>query len=66
MRGSNPSRVLRYAADDWGSDEELGADSYPDSPSPREKNMEELNGIHNKTLLIFAFACGFVLRGYLN
>ena len=66
MRGSNPPRVLRYAADDWGSDDESCPDSYPDSPSPREINMEELYGIHTKTLLIFAFACGFVLRGYLN
>mgnify|MGYP006103970345 CR=1 FL=1 len=61
--------VLLYGADDWGDDE-------PGTPSPREEkirglspregNIMEFKDLHNNTILLIGFACGYLIRSFLN
>ena len=53
-------RTLLYGADDWGDDDE------PGTPSPRKKNMKEFKELHNGTILIIGFTCGYLFRSFLN
>ena len=54
-------RTLLYGADDWGDD-----DDEPGTPSPRKKNMKEFKELHNGTILIIGFTCGYLFRSFLN
>lgn len=51
-------KTLLYGADDWGDDEE--------EHSPRRKNMKEFKDLHNGTILIIGFTCGYLFRSFLN
>ena len=53
-------KVLLYGADDWGEDDE------PDTLSPRSKNMNEFKELHNGTILLIGFVCGYLFRSFIN
>ena len=52
-------KVLLYGADDWGEDDE------PDTLSPRSKNMNEFKELHNGTILLIGFVCGYLFRSFI-